>query len=244
MNTINDIISDIAVFMYGGMITLPLTIAGTMLIIGLFTANYAMLFFLIGFLVVTPGASCGLDWLVRKGIEDFRSTTYDICKINATKSKESGEPEKGSSTWISMISFFIGYIFTNGISIYNAKVDAPVPTKIDSDKSSPEMKNRKNHAVLGMMSVIVFAMISFGYRYYTKCESVDTIHIVATGVYSIIFTILGVGWYYLLSTRGFVKIPGDNRLADLFGIANRLLGPDAMDNEPMACVPVGVPKCN
>ena len=243
----NDIISDIGVFMYGGMTTLPLTIAGTMLIIGLFTANYAMLFFLIGFLVVTPGASYGLDCLIRKVKEDFRSTSYDICNINVSQKAQGaqgaqgapaapGTPAaQGSSAWISMISFFIGYIFTNGISIYNA----PVANTLSPDKpATPEEKNRKNHAALGMMSVILFAMISFGYRYYTKCEMIDKFHIGATVIYSILFTGLGIGWYYLLSARG------DNRLADIFGIANRLLGPGAMGNEPMACVPIGVPKCN
>jgi len=58
------------------------------------------------------------------------------------------------------------------------------------------------------------------------------------GVSSVIFILLGVGWYKLLSIRG------DDRLADLFGIANRLLGINATKNEPMACVPVGVPKCS
>lgn len=222
MDTLNDIISDISIFMYGGMITLPLTIAGTMLIIGLFTANYAMLFFLIGFLIVTPGISLLFDYGIRSMDDKFKFTTHDICKMNVPS-------ENGSLTWVSMISFFIGYIFTNGISIYNAKV-----TEVNSNEDSPEMKNRKNHAVLGMISVIVFAIISFGYRYKTQCEKN---YILATILYSIFFTGVGIGWYYLLSARG------DDRLADLFGIANRLLGPDAMSNEPMACVPVGVPKC-
>ena len=53
-NTLVDVMSDIRNFMYGGMVSLPVTIAGTMLILGLFTGNYAFLFFLLGFLVVTP----------------------------------------------------------------------------------------------------------------------------------------------------------------------------------------------
>ena len=51
---LRDIISDIRVFLYGGIATLPLTIAGTLSILGLFTANYAILFFLLGFLILTP----------------------------------------------------------------------------------------------------------------------------------------------------------------------------------------------
>ena len=54
MSHIENFIRDIRFFMYGGMNSLPLTIGGTMLILGLFTANYAMLFYLLGFLIITP----------------------------------------------------------------------------------------------------------------------------------------------------------------------------------------------
>ena len=62
MESLKDIISDIRVFMYGGVLTLPLTIAGTLSILGLFTANYAILFCLVGFLILTPITSSILNW--------------------------------------------------------------------------------------------------------------------------------------------------------------------------------------
>jgi hypothetical protein len=52
--TLKDIMSDVKFFLKGGVTTLPLTIGGSMLIIGLFTSNYAMLFFLLGFLFAAP----------------------------------------------------------------------------------------------------------------------------------------------------------------------------------------------
>ena len=61
MESLKSIVSDIRVFLYGGIVTLPLTIAGTMMILGLFTANYAILFFLLGFLVLTPFAAAVLN---------------------------------------------------------------------------------------------------------------------------------------------------------------------------------------
>ena len=219
-----DVISDIRTFMYGGMITLPLTIAGTMLLLGLFTANYAMLFFLIGYLIVTPLLSSGLYKIsayISSESTFFCTKLNDTCKLNIKNT------DKGSSPWVAMVSFFIGYIFTNGVMLYKYTPEGDAA-------ESPEVKNRKNITLITMMSVVLFAAVSLGYRYYTKCEE----NVYGMGVSSVIFILLGVGWYKLLSIRG------DDRLADLFGIANRLLGINATKNEPMACVPVGVPKCS
>jgi hypothetical protein len=52
MSTLKGVISDIRTFLYGGFATLPLTIAGTLLVLGLMTANYAMLFLLVGLIIV------------------------------------------------------------------------------------------------------------------------------------------------------------------------------------------------
>jgi hypothetical protein len=49
-------------------------------------------------------------------------------------------------------------------------------------------------------------------------------------IVSSIFLVGGGAWYYLLS------LVCENRLSDLFGIANRLLGKDATKNVPVACV--------
>jgi hypothetical protein len=49
---------------------------------------------------------------------------------------------------------------------------------------------------------------------------------------TVTFVFLGNGWYKALS-----KV-GEDRLSDLFGIANRLLPPSAINNAPIACIPV------
>ena len=61
MDSLKTIIEDINVFIIGGIRSMPHTISGTMLLLGLFTANYAMLFFLLGFLVLTPIAQSILN---------------------------------------------------------------------------------------------------------------------------------------------------------------------------------------
>jgi hypothetical protein len=49
---------------------------------------------------------------------------------------------------------------------------------------------------------------------------------------TVLFIYAGHGWYKLLS-----KV-GEDRLSDVFGIANRLLPPSAIVNGPIACVPI------
>ena len=127
MTTLQNIISDIRIFIYGGMRTLPITIAGTMTILGLFTANYAIMFFLIGFLLITPFIAYWLNVLFLKiDITWFDVKSTDVCnmiipyKTIYTHGDKFGPDDNKSavSAWVAMLSFFIGYIFTNGYELY------------------------------------------------------------------------------------------------------------------------------
>jgi hypothetical protein len=63
-DTLNAKIADLHVFLYGGLRSLPFALGGTMLVLGLFTSNYAILFFLIGLLIVAPLGS----WIINRMI--------------------------------------------------------------------------------------------------------------------------------------------------------------------------------
>lgn len=238
MESLKDIVSDIRIFLYGGILTLPLTIAGTLSIIGLFTANYAILFFLIGFLVLAPLSAWGINkaltsLLEGKSFNPFKGKTGDICKLvvpYSTLPVGTGQDTSIiSSEWVAMVAFFIGYIFTNGLELYNR--ESPDSTLTVTSTSASDLNtmltNRKSQAIIAMISVIVFALIVFGFRFYTGCES--TLGMILT---SVAFLFAGHGWYKALS-----KV-GQDRLSDLFGIANRLLPPSAINNAPIACVPI------
>jgi len=247
MDSLRGIISDIRIFLYGGILTLPLTIAGTLSIIGLFTANYAILFFLIGYLILTPSVAnllnAALD-LIFSGMSGnpFKATFGDVCKVvipfsqlpissanNTTNSKSSGEITVVSSSWVAMVAFFIGYIFTNGLELYNRETPATTLTVTTKDASDLDKKvtNRKTQAIIAMVSTLVFGLVVLGFRYYSGCESMLGMILTTFG-----FIFAGHGWYKLLSTIG------EDRLSDLFGIASRLLPPSAINNAPIACIPV------
>jgi hypothetical protein len=251
MDTLKDIISDIRVFLYGGIATLPLTLGGTLLVIGSFTANYAILFFLVGFLIVAPASV----WLLNKmiyvlalllsstdigilvGLSNlFKMKTSDICKlvIPFGEVSNSGSMSKEEymiiSYWLGMVAFFIGYLIKNALQLYSRESpNNEVEVTNDTVKGiANKVSNRKSQALLSIISMVVFFLIGFGIRYYTGCEGWQSL--LGSGL----FIYGGMKWYNLLSSVG------EDRLSDLFGIANRLLAPSAVKNDPIACVPVPV----
>ena len=128
-----------------------------------------------------------------------------------------------------MVAFFIGYIFTNGLELYNREPPATTLTVTSTSASDLDKKvtNRRTQAIIAMISTLVFAVVVLGFRYYSGCESMLGMIITTFG-----FVFAGHGWYKVLSTIG------EDRLSDLFGIACRLLPPSAINNAPIACVPV------
>lgn len=238
MESLKNIVSDIRVFLYGGILTLPLTIAGTLSILGLFTGNYAIMFFLLGFLILTPIVSTILNLIggmTFGNFNIFKAKTGDNCKLVipfSTLSSVKNEESSGSvisTSWLAMTTFFIGYLFTNSLELYSRETD---DTSINVTSTSASdlntmLTNRKSQALVAMASIIFFALVVLAFRYYTGCES-----IMGMIITTITFVFLGNGWYKALS-----KV-GEDRLSDLFGIANRLLPPSAINNAPIACIPV------
>ena len=244
-NTLVDVMSDIRNFMYGGMVSLPLTISGTMLILGLFTANYAFLFFLLGFLVLTPLLSNTIDYLFKLVLGPanenslFKGYVSDICKMHipyTTREKPVGVKleQVSSSTWVAMISFFAGYLFINGFELYrsyDSEKGVEVPES-EANGVKSKVLNRKSQVLFSMISIIVFFIFAMVYRFKSGCES--KIGMIPIGMIptTTFFTFLGYMWY-----KAFSSIAQD-KLSDLFGIANRLLPSSAITNAPMACIPI------
>jgi len=241
MNSLQNLISDSRVFLYGGIQTLPLTIGGTLLILGLFTANYAILFFLLGFLMVVPLISKLLNVTLESlllnfpnVLNQFRVKTSDICKVvvpfTTLQNPVRGQEEYVIfSSWLAMILFFVGYLFTNAFELFNRDASQILLNVNTSNQSDVETKTttRKSQAMIAMASILFFGLIIIGYRLYSGCENGLGVLITA-----LLFSYLGSVWYRLLASVG------EDRLSDLFGIANRLLPPSAIENKPIACIPI------
>jgi hypothetical protein len=235
MSSLKDIITDIRIFLYGGLRVLPLTIAGTFLILGLMTANYAMLFFVIGFLIFIPLIAYAINLIAGLiGLDSYFNTSQtDVCTLvipfvtNAANSVKSDTSMTFSSLWVSLMSFFFGYMISNGISLYSR----PAFNNEISVTSTPPsgVSTRTSQSLISILTTVFIFIAVMGYRYYTGCETK-----LGMLISICIFGALGHTWYYLLSSVG------QDRLSDLFGIANRLLSQTAIQNSPIACVPIKV----
>jgi uncharacterized membrane protein len=231
MDSLQAIISDIRVFLYSGLQNLPLSIAGTFLLIGLFTANYAMLFFLVGLLVSVPFVNFFLDQLLLLILPDsIRSKSSDVCRIVVPFLTDSSESYHIISQWTAMVSFFFGYMIHNSVKLLT-KDPEPATTIELTDKDLKEINQkasyRKTQAIVSMISIVIVTSITLIMRYRTGCENIIGFLIGTVG-----YGTAGYFWYVLLS------IIGEDRLSDLFGVANRLLPPSAIVNRPVACLPV------
>lgn len=226
MDSLKGVISDMRNFFYAGFSTLPLTIAGTCLILGLFTANYAMLFFLIGFLIFVPITASGINLIVDAAFKDgtlFRVPPNTVCSLVTpfmtlnTPANSSKESILFCSNGTAMIAFFFGYMMTNAVKMYMYPAE--------EGSSETLIANRKMTTTISMACITLFILMGLYYRWGSSCE---TWYGFALG--TTIFGVLGYAWYTLLS------IKGNNRLSDLFGIANRLMVKSStQQNESMAC---------
>lgn len=258
-DTLNAKIADLHVFLYGGLRSLPFAIGGTMLLLGLFTSNYAVLFFLIGLLIVAPFST----WVVNRGIPLIWNSILYVCYLVAYLFNK-------NTTFAKPMDFFdIPYFKTKVADVckliipFSASSSSDYETVISSEwtamtaffigyvvcnslqlynnnvtssaaLSSPDDPDTKIK-VNKRKSQAMFALVSIAiFALILIVFRMNTgcekgLAIILTGAG---FGALGYYWYQLLSEVG------QGRLSDIFGIANRLLAPSAIKNGPIACVPV------
>jgi hypothetical protein len=236
MDSLRGIVSDLRVFLYGGIRTLPLTIAGTMTILGLFTANYAMMFFLTGFLIGVPIFAAILNKLADFLVVSFKDSwpsfanlfmgkSGDVCSVvipfsTIDKPVRYEQTSIFCSTSLAMTAFFLGYILTNAVTLYQRKEE--------SGSEPSKVSKRKSHALLAIATIVIFTLIIIGLRWPMKCESGFGM-VLGMGL----FGAAGYKWYDMLSSFT------EGRLADLFGISNRIISSTArstMAGGPVACI--------
>jgi len=226
------IASDLRYFLLTGLETLPLTLGGTLLLIGLFSANYPMIFFLVGYLVVVPlitlilnviGSGLGIATPYTLGGKDD-----DVCNvITRYGASDRVKNDMLVSNWMTMVSFFVGYVFMNGYSLYNYELPKQ-PSLNDKNSQAhlaEQLGRRKAYTMTSMILTIVLFIGIILYRWYYTCDGIASI------LFGIAFAGLGSLWYIWLANVA------DDRFSDLFGIANRLLQASALVNMPYACLP-------
>jgi hypothetical protein len=230
------IASDIKYFLLSGYQALPFVIGGTFSILGLYTAQLAMLFFLVGYLFIIPlltlilnfGANIVIPstWK-QKDVPWLLSSDNDICNMLSIPSEAGEETMKTILTpWLSMVTFFLGYIGMNAYSILQKPVEYPLKADAATKKATDNKAMlRRTQATVGLIVTAALAVFILIMRtFVTGCDSI------VGGILSLGSVALGASWYVILS------LGNDDRLSDLFGIANRLMTTSALNDAPYACL--------
>lgn len=178
------IAEDIRMLLYGGIRTLPLTIAGTLMILGLMTANYSMLFFLLAYLIGVPLLAKGLN-LIGEPILNilnaipilgipFNPEYYFMKDSNVNNlvidfPGNSDSRSSGSvslvSLWLSMTMFFMGYILSNAVGLFQYPVK--IPDGITDEQRNDFMRKgeyRRSQAVFAIISIVIITLAIIGIR--------------------------------------------------------------------------------
>ena len=228
--------SDIRYFVRAGFQNLPLSIAGVMLIVGFFTANYGLLFFSFGYLILLPF----LLFFINKVpfLQGFVNDAPTCALITSYEfpTEKLTEPITGIGYWIPMMSFFIGYILTNAVYLYTTPSKNPSGSQPPNEEPLPDatstvnfkagLANRETKTIMAMVLIVLLFIICIAYRMITGCEGG-----IAASIGVILGGVLGTAWYHSLSAIA------EQRISDLFGMANRLLVPQALLDAPYACLP-------
>jgi hypothetical protein len=114
----------------------------------------------------------------------------------------------------------------NSISILRKPAEYP-PKADEATKKATDQKTmlRRSQTTVGLIVAVLLVVLILILRVVvTECDTV------VGGILSIGFALVGAFWYFLLS------IVGDDRLSDIYGIANRLMTSSALGDAPYACL--------
>ena len=235
--TLLTLIGDVKAFFMGGFLNMPLALTGTLLIVSLMTANYSMLFMVIGVLLGVP-----VLWYILHIMAEAVGKLGDFSSFKIKKSDLStliapfpvvAINEDGAYTtasmWAGMMMFILGYLLNNAVDLYKYESKFPVLASESTKKLLEEgTSNRKSQAVISIAIIAILVLTIIVFRLANKMDPMFS------GFFGmIIFGFAGAGWYNALSANT------EGRLSDVFGIANRILKPMAMQDEPLACLPQG-----
>jgi hypothetical protein len=148
-----------------------------------------------------------------------------------------GSDNVGPTYWTAHITFFLGYLLANAVSIYNVPADPLI------DKN--DVKHRMRRARTIIIATILLALILPFLRFrLTGGGFVDNTSLLSrfiggvsggaetlSGITFALVVCGGVGyaWYKFAESCG-------ARAADVFGIAQQIIPYSAKDETPMACV--------
>lgn len=200
---------------------LPLLLIGFVGLLGIGLGNLGLFILFLGHAVLLPIAvplfQLVTSRLFGEGNPRFFVRASDIGRLVPSAPSVDYYQNVAPSYWITHIWFFFTYLFTNAAKIY----------KIEKNPKADQAlyNNRLGRAILLMTVASISVVAATVLRYMMGTETVAGILISAGLAVG-----LGYGWYEFAAFCG-------ARHADIFGIAQQILSPEAAAKKgPMTCV--------
>jgi len=237
MSFLGELVCNIRSMTSHGFRSLPVLLAGSILVLGLAQGNFNLLFFFTGMFILTPLATVILNMIVEfifgfwpftnisKIFWQNQHANAEQCTLFGTpvKGQEFNPPTAGTvvpAYWMTIMAFFFTYLYFNASNLYNKPIEKNAPKKA--------VIARQSQSIISMVVLTITAILFTIFRYSTSCD---------TGLG--IFVSWMLGYYLAYGWYNFMKSCGLGRLDDLFGINNQLLPKQSYEEEdPKVCVPL------
>ena len=180
------------------------------------------------------------DWLKSIWPILYSGKDKNVCNVvgGVDGITKTNEFDNTVSYWVAMTGFLLGYLITNAVTLYTketlypGEVDSASITETQSQaitaakgRADAGAANRKSQTLMAIIILSLLICVIIYMRLWDGCDGLLSLLV------GVAFGGIGYGWY------GYLAKVGDDRLSDLFGIANRLMIPEAMFNAPYACLP-------
>lgn len=206
--------------LYGGFMSLPLVLIAMVVFLAATLGNLGLIMLGVGHVLIVPLIAYIAPMIHEfffPESEYFRVPNADVCNLIPSAPVVDKFITVAPSTWMAHVTFFFVFLFANASALYSREAS------VDADPNKVE--NRKAQAMTAMMLITaVFSGLLMLRLWYTQCETTVGI-LFGTALVAPI----AVAWYEITSMCG-------ARDADIFGILQKILPPNARDDPPMTCV--------
>lgn len=205
--------------LYGGYVSLPLVLIGIVGFLGITLGNLGLIMLTVGHTIIIPVLLFFINLFHEyffPGSPYFTITSSDLSYLVPLAATPGTTIVAAPSHWIAHITFFFSFLFTNALTLY---LKDPTPSA-DPNK----VENRKAQTMtallltLGLYTILMISRIAMGSE-----------PLVGALFGALLIIPVAYGWYELTRVCG-------ARDADIFGILQKILPPNAKEDPPMTCV--------
>ena len=204
---------------YGAFVSLPMVLIAIVSFLGVTLGNLGLIMLSVGHIVIIPFLLFMVNILHEyffPGSPYFTMTSSDLSYLVPMLATPGITIVAAPSPWIAHVTFFFTFLFTNALILY---LKDPSPSA-DPNK----VENRKAQTMTAMILTIVTFVLLFAIR-----VSLGNEPMIGAIFGGLLVVPVAYGWYELTRACG-------ARDADIFGILQKILPPNAKDDPPMTCV--------